>query len=139
MQQHPPPSAGTARTLDRVQRRVGSPHNTASRTQRRTLDLRLRCDRREGALAHLRHHGFTHVWQRAGDATPDHNQLRIEDVKKSRNRDPEVIAGRGERLERESVAAASLGRQSAHREVPFRINDWCGQRRTRRQSQALFD
>src|ERR1039458_842766 len=92
-----------------MQRRVGSPHNTASRTQRRTHDLRLRCDRREGPLAHLRRHGFPHVWQRAGDATPDHNQFGIEYIKKTRNRDSEVIAGSREHLERESVAAASLG------------------------------
>src|ERR1019366_5228879 len=91
-----------------MQRRVGSPHNTASRTQCRTPDLRLRHDCREGPLAHLRRHGFAHVWQRAGDATPDHNQLGIEYVKKRRNRNSEVMAGRGERLERDAVAAASL-------------------------------
>src|SRR5580692_5684920 len=122
-----------------MQAGVGRPHDTAAQTQGCTYDLRLRTDRAESSRADLRSHGFAHVGQRARDATANHDQLRVENIEKRRDRDSQVMTGGREGLEREAVATASLGGQSSHRKILFRIYNLQRQWRPWTQTEAILD
>ena len=100
---------------------IRSTYHSAGGTKGGAHDSRVSCHRGKSTGADLRAHRAPHESQCAGDAAAEHDKIGIKDVNERRDRNAQVMARGSEGAECDAITPLRRACQTAHAEVPFRI------------------